>query len=896
MEEIRYHKKPYVVTMTLILAIFLFIFIGKGIFPFGKNSLIWGDMHDQITAFYYHFYDSFHGNSSLLIDFSTSGGINFFGILTYYILSPITFILLLFSRENIYLAVSIVVALKILISSLTCLYFIRYYFKKLPSFLSVFLSICYAFSGYSLSMYQITPWIDIMYLFPLLMIGFKKLLDLEKPTWYIVTLTISIICCFYISIMLVLFILLSAYIYLLVYKNREERKKAILSLGISTILSLLIALFVLIPSYLQISVSSRLGFSLGELLNSKAGPLTDKLSFFMFGGIVYLGVIFLIKNYKKDSKFLLWYISTCLIVLIPLIIEPINKFWHFGSYAFFPYRFGFIMIFFLIIGACQGYCLELKKEEKRKITTSDKTILALIITVVTSLVVGYCTYINYGQFQAALFKLTLSINHGLLWFLLFTTLLILLSCYLIYRITVSWNRVRILCMAILTLVHIITNSFLYLGIDFNQEKAMSQYENLTKLSRTYEEGNYYRVKNLTSNFIMNSGMVMKYHALDHFTSLTDRNNLRSLKKLGYSSMWVKTYSKGGTLFSDAVLGNRYLISKSSIESPYYQLVGQYGNLKFYQLFKKPSYGYLVEENARILDKKNSFDAQNLIYQTIQKTEQDIFTTYDDWQLHNIQKGIVGHKTTFDIIDETAYNYVEQTISFDKKQVLYLEILKDLDNMENSSIYQRFNIYVNDQLFRKNALTETNNGVINLGTYEQEEVNVKIELLGDVELDNLTLATMDTHKYETFLEETYVPLKIKYNRNHIEVEVTSDQQQILVLPISYNHGYHGKVNQKKVELESIFENFLGIPLEKGVNKIDITFTPPSLKITTGISLITFIGTLFLLHKDRYFGILNSKVLQKVANCFYLLFYALLVLGVYVGLTIVFILSYFVYFHF
>ena len=138
MKKEKLYRSPYVITSVLVFFCFLLIFINKGIFPFGKNSLIWGDMHDQITAFYYHFYDSFRGSASLLVDFTTGGGVNFLGIMAYYILSPFTFLLLLFPREQIYLAVSIVVALKILVSSLTCLYFIRTYFKKLPNAISVY--------------------------------------------------------------------------------------------------------------------------------------------------------------------------------------------------------------------------------------------------------------------------------------------------------------------------------------------------------------------------------------------------------------------------------------------------------------------------------------------------------------------------------------------------------------------------------------------------------------------------------------------------------------------------------------------------------------------------------------------------------------------------------------
>lgn len=893
MKKQLYDKRAYIVTILLVFVIFLFLFIGKGIFPFGKNSLIWGDMHDQITAFYYHFYDSFYGNSSLLIDFTTSGGVNFFGVLCYYILSPLSFLLLLFPREDIYLAVSIIVALKVLISSLTCLYFIRFYFKKLPSFLSIFLAICYAFSGYSLSMYQITPWIDIVYLFPLLMIGFKKVLDLQKPTWYILILTLSFICCFYISVMLIFFLLLSASFYLFIYKEKEERKKGILALGISTILSLLLSLFVLVPSYMQISISSRLGFRLGELLNSRAGPLTDKISFFMFGGIVYLGILFLLKHLKKDSKFFLWYFSTCLIVGIPVIIEPINKLWHFGSYAFFPYRFGFIMIFLLIIGSCQGYTLELEVKDKKK-KKREHPFLIIFVTLISSIVISFCTYNNYYDFQSALSKLTISTDHSLLWFLLTTTLLVFLTCYFIYRYTKSNRTLCTCCVAVITLVHILNNSFLYFGVDFNQEKLMSQYESLTELSKTYEEGNYYRVKNLSSNFMMNSGMVMKYHTLDHFTSLTDRNNLQSLKKLGYSSMWVKTFSKGGTLFSDAILANRYILSRSPIESPYYQFVQSYGNLKFYEHLKTPSYGYLIDKNIDILDEENSFTIQNQMYQAIRKSKEDIFKIYDDWQLDNIKKTEKDEKISYQIIDEDAYNFIEQTIPIHQKQVLYLEILKDLDNTINSEIYQKFNIYVNDQLWQKNALTANNNGVIDLGTFEHEDVDIKIELLGDIEISNLTLATMDVLKYESFIEENYVPLKIKYNKNKIQIEVTSEKNQILFLPISYNDGYESVVNQQKVSVEKVFGNFVGIPLEKGDNKIEISFLPPGFKISTTISVFALLVTVLFLHKKWYFKLLESSTFQKVASVCYYSIYSFFILFAYVGLTIVFILSHFIYF--
>ena len=87
-----------------------------------------------------------------------------------------TFLILLFPRDNIYQAISIIIAVKVLLASLTCLYAIRTTFPKTPSYIAILLAICYAFSGYAIVMYQITAWMDIVYLFPILWLGLKKVL------------------------------------------------------------------------------------------------------------------------------------------------------------------------------------------------------------------------------------------------------------------------------------------------------------------------------------------------------------------------------------------------------------------------------------------------------------------------------------------------------------------------------------------------------------------------------------------------------------------------------------------------------------------------------------------------------------------------------------------------
>jgi len=70
------------------------------------------------------------------------------------------------------------------------------------------------------------------------------------------------------------------------------------------------------------------------------------------------------------------------------MIEPINKIWHFGSYAFFPYRFGFITMFLLIVGA--GYAFNQYDSVKSIIPRKNK-----IFSINDSYYFSYCR--NYSN-------------------------------------------------------------------------------------------------------------------------------------------------------------------------------------------------------------------------------------------------------------------------------------------------------------------------------------------------------------------------------------------------------------------------------------------------------------------------------------------------------------------
>ena len=273
-------KRKYLLPGAFVLLILLIVYFIKNIYPFGNGFISWGDMHTQVLPLYYNFYDVFHSGKSMLIGYSGLTAINLIANFSYYVFSPFTFIVLLFSRSNIPQAVSLIVLFKMVLASITCHILLDKTLPKANNYYKVLLSILYGLSSYNLALYIISGWMDTVYLFPLLILGLYKLLKDKKVTLYIIILSLSLIFNFYTTLLSIMFIFFISYLYLRIYQ-RETMKEKVTLLGISTILSLLLSSIFLLPTIIQILNSARIGFTFSDLLSVKTGPLIDKFLFFV---------------------------------------------------------------------------------------------------------------------------------------------------------------------------------------------------------------------------------------------------------------------------------------------------------------------------------------------------------------------------------------------------------------------------------------------------------------------------------------------------------------------------------------------------------------------------------------------------------------------------------------
>ena len=843
-------KKKYIVTSIVILGVLSVIFFIKGYYPFGSQSIIWSDMHEQITAMYYHFYDSIYNSKSLFVDFNSGGAINFVGVLAYYILSPFTLIILFFPRELIDNAVSIIVALKILLSGLTCLYFISKTFNKIDDNYKIILSLLYAFSSYSLTLYIITPWIDIVYLFPMLLLGLKKLLDLESSKLYIITLSISLICSFYITFIVLLFIIFSSFLYLYIFK-KENIKKAIFHLGVATIISILIASVILIPSFIQIFASQRASINLAEIVNSKFGPLSDKIAYLFGSTILIVFSLLILLNFKKHKKFTIFLFLNLLLLGLPLIIEPINKMWHFGSYVYFCYRYGFIIVLFLIIGA--GYYLtNLDSMKKYPIIVSK--IIPLLLLIITFIVMFVIFYKYRFRIFLAIDSLTFTRDKIALLSLFFVSLLIFITVLILFFTNKKESNFTIIFLYIITISQILFNSYFYFN-KYDSNYLNNQYNWMEEIYDINLLKDKYYVKETNRILISNYGMVSDIRTFSNFTSLVDKTNYETMIMLGYDSYGNDTEAIGGNLFTDIILAQKYIISDRKISDSYYHYVNDIDNYLYIYEFSNLPFGFVINNNSSIKNAKNSMEASNIIYNSITNND--------------------------NIFDIEKLDALENKYFISGKKRLYLDIDFNINNKRNN--YNLFDIYVNGNLLYQSVPNTNRNGTLYLGEFLDEEVEIKIVSLKENNIKDINLGILDLQKIDDFLNNYGKNVDIEFNHNKMIISTNGNNNDLLFLPITYLDNYKYSTH----EIFRVYDNFIGIKLHDGENIIEISFIPKGFII--GI-IISFIGIVFFIIWERYLYKLNLTLLNNIFYYIYLILFILLVSFYYIVLPILFIISF------
>ncbi len=902
--------QEYILTSIIIIVLMLFIYYLKGLYPFGNNPIIYADMIQQTTPFYYKFFDTIKGDASIFYDFNTAMGFNIFSTISGYFLSPFSYIILLFKRENIILAINIVFIAKIIGCGLTCIWILKKYFNNIKTYWIVFLSLLYAFSSYNMIMYQIINWLDIVIIFPIVLVSLKNLLDNKKVILYMISLTFIMLMSYQLGFMVILFILFTSAVYIKLYVEKKDRKNRIFLLGILTISAILIASIKILPAIIQTFESSRVGGNINGILTSHTSYMYDRISFLFSGAIIYPLIFLLILKYKENKKFLILTLSALMFTLLPVVVDPINRLWHMGSYSSFPFRYGFIPTLIFIIMA--AYYID-KYEGKAPNSYNLKKWSSVIGIILLGLCIVSLLFIEknyYTQIQKVVSSLTLYVDLKVFKLLLLSGGLVLLVSAIIFIIERgNYNNLFVkLFLGVLISSYTLFNLYNYIGIDSMMSRINEKYNHMNNIyALEFNDGdNYYRVKDIDqiyTTYTANTPLVINKKSLAHYTSVTNNNHMLVMKKLGYGSNWTRTYDGGGTIFSDSLFNIKYVISDRELTSSIYNYVNEIDGIKIYEnKFYIPNGIKILKDDIlnNILEANSVFEAQNNLYKSISSSNENIIEELTDFKLINLIKEEKEGYQIYRKIDENQKAYIEFEIDRLDNQQVYLNVLRDLENSKNSALYNSLKIKVNgepynsyfDGIESNEFPTEINNGLLDLGQFDNGKLKVVIEVIKNFEAKELSLGLLDTDKLEE-LSNKYknVTSGIIVNKNKISATVQGKLGENLFIAIPFDEGFKCNINGNSSTIEKNFDNFISIPLIEGVNKIELTYTPKGLILGSIISsIIILISTLGMILNKK--GIrFRTEIYEEISYNLYKIIYILAILIIYI-IPIIFFIYYWI----
>ncbi len=208
LSKLRIRKPNYLaIAFAIPFVSLLVLMIVVGATPFGNKSLLYSDMWHQYFPFFKAFRKALISGDSLLFNWNTGMGMDYLGLISYYLASPLNLLSVLLPESWVLPYFSLLMPVKLGLASLFFAIFLKKLFGKNDLSISLFGGF-YGLCAWALGYQWNIMWLDTFALLPLVALGTVFLLRDKKFILYTVTLALSIFINYYIGFFTCIFVLL----------------------------------------------------------------------------------------------------------------------------------------------------------------------------------------------------------------------------------------------------------------------------------------------------------------------------------------------------------------------------------------------------------------------------------------------------------------------------------------------------------------------------------------------------------------------------------------------------------------------------------------------------------------------------------------------------------------
>lgn len=823
-------KKNSAPVLTLLAAlvpavILLVCFALLGSIPFGDDTILMYDSSIQYLDFAAYLKRVFAGENDILYTFSKNLGGELVSLIGYYLFSPFSILFLLGSLQTLPQVFTLVVVLKIAASGASFFWASAQRFGCKASHL--LFSTAYALMAYNTLYGWNIMWLDGVLILPLLALGLERLWRRERPWLYIASLAYALMTNFYIGYMLCIASVLFSFALMAVGEGSAKQKtglfgKFILAScvgGFAAAFSWLPTFFTLIggrgeamsSTFVWARTFNILGLA-GKIVSGSADAAQLELGIpHIFCGMfaVFLVMLFYL-NGKNGIKSRLAALSVLLALVVSFSIRGLDVVWHgFSPNNAFNFRYSFIFSYILLVIA--GYAWEQRKEiSKTNILIAGALLCAMCVGLLLMKYRMGLTYIsNTG----------LAVSAGVI---------VVSAVYLLPD-----RQPRQLAGAVLALVCLFelgANYCLSMGAvmeDGFRLNCASYQHFVDRTAPAVEavkqmDGGFYRMEKTFSRN-KNDAMLFSYNGLTHFSSSQDKAVPRFMEKLGMTSMegiWSQ-YGSGSTALVDTLLGVKYVLSYDDLTAQKgYALretvndIGIYENPDVLPVAMLAD-GAVLREN---LQQEECFHMQKHMLELVSGNDNNVLIPEENVKiaLHNLVETAPGVYTKKDMTAEASLAY---SFAATREDPLYFYFYAPQE--------QETALYINGE-HSGNYFSPYRWDVVYGGTYAlADTIEVTLVPRGDtLRVDRALFC------YENLQALSAVSRSVRSNpvmltrqtSSHLTGSYEANQEQVLLLTIPYDVGWHLTVDGEPVEYSRALGIFMAAEIPQGSHSFALRYVP------------------------------------------------------------------------
>ena len=800
-------RDGYIAAFFVPVVIMIIIFAQRGIFPFGEESFLRTDMYHQYAPFFSEFRHKLAEGGSLLYSWDIGLGVNFAALYAYYLASPLNWLLILCPGKYVIEFMTAAIVLKIGLAGLSFTWYLR---KRsgVPDFGACFFGIFYALSGYMAAYSWNIMWLDCIVLFPLILLGLEQLVREKKGLLYCISLALSILSNYYISIMICMFMVIYfAVLMVLDWENfKDGWGKCIGLFAGCSLLAGGLAAVVLLPEIfaLQSTASGEMSFpqtvesyfSIVDMLARHIGNVQVEIglehwpNIYCGTAVLMLFLLYLVcRNISLREKAV--YCSLLLFFLASFSVNVLNFIWHGFHYPnSLPARQSFIYIALMLTVCFQAY--------RNLDRFSDRSILAAFLGAVSFVLLSQKFREGDEAYHFAVF-------YGAVFFLaVYAGLMVLYR----RRGQGERGRKRAALAALLTLFTVCVEAAVNTTCTSVTTTSRTAYtadnEAVETLAASLKgSADFYRIEK-TNQRTKNDGAWMHFPSVSLFSSMAHADVTEFMKSLGCEGSTNAYSITGSTPFVDCLLSVRYAFYPREQSMDRLEYVQDYQGTYLYANRYALPLGFMIPDimkNEWHLNMANPADVQN-----------SLCSLFDAPDVLQEETGL-GNGPSLIYTPEEAGEYYAFVSN---KQVKSVSLKKG----EEKDTFDNIN---------RGYLVEV--GMVEAGetlAFQNEEGN---EDLG-IRLYRYNEAGLE-HVYRKLAES---PLTLSvWEDDRLKGTVDAGMGGTLFTSIPYDKGWTVTVDGQERQPQELFGAFLGIELEPGSHVIECSYLPEGLKEGMMISL-------------------------------------------------------------